>query len=102
MDDRRTLDELRPPNNEHVIGFAEAARICGVEVSTVYDWANKGKLEQWRLPNGRRQTTREAVVRALRRANPPPPRERRATRQASTKARREANRAELKRLGLLA
>lgn len=100
-DDDRSLDELLPPQGEHPMTAREVAALTGRPIASVYHWMNQNRLESWTLIGGRRVTTREAVERALRRESPLPPRESRLRREASREARSRANRAELKRLGVL-
>lgn len=100
-DEDRSLESLLPPEDEDVLTPRQIAELTHVPLATVYTWLKGGRLQGWRLPNGRWLSTRQALERSLRRSAPLPPRERRLRREASREARSRANRAELRRLGVL-
>lgn len=49
-----------------VLTTGDVARLCGVAARTASKWIDLGRLQGYKLPNGHRRVTREAMLSFIR------------------------------------
>lgn len=59
--------------NKDLYTTHEAASLCKVDVSTIKNWINEGKIKAYRTPGGHRRIEKEEIIRFLKEFNMPVP-----------------------------
>ncbi|OGS21126.1 MAG: hypothetical protein A3J83_00705 [Elusimicrobia bacterium RIFOXYA2_FULL_40_6] len=63
------------PNSDKILTTYEISKLCKVDLSTVIDWVNQGKIKAYRTPGGHRRVKLEDFYAFLKEYNLPVPSE---------------------------